>query len=139
MKVKLLTETAKLPTRGSLKAAGYDLYADEAVIIPSKERKLVSTGIAIAVPSHHYGRVAPRSGLALKHGIDILAGVIDEDYRGTVHAMLYNTGDLDFPVAKGDRIAQLVIERITHPVIEEVEELDGTERGQGGYGSTGTA
>lgn len=137
MKVKLLTETAKAPSRGSEKAAGYDLYADEGGVIDILARKLISTGISIAVPEGHYGRVAPRSGLAVKDGIDILAGVIDEDYRGEVKVILYNTSTIPYNYHKGDRIAQLILEKVSTPDIEVVEDLDSTARGAGGYGSTG--
>ncbi|PWY99428.1 dUTP diphosphatase [Testicularia cyperi] len=87
---------AKLPTRGSAAAAGYDLYASEKVLLPKGGRKVVQTGICLAIPTGHYGRVAPRSGLASKHGIDVGAGVIDEDYRGLLGVLLFNLGDADF-------------------------------------------
>ncbi|SPO45473.1 probable dUTP pyrophosphatase [Moesziomyces antarcticus] len=128
---------AKLPTRGSASAAGYDLYASEAVVIPRGGRKVVQTGICLAIPEGHYGRVAPRSGLASKHGIDTGAGVIDADYRGLLGVLLFNLGDADFTVNEGDRIAQLIIEKIATPEVEEVESLDDTIRGAGGFGSTG--
>jgi len=133
-----LSDSAKAPTRGSAKAAGYDLYsAEEATIEPGK-RKLVATDIQIEVPSGCYGRVAPRSGLAVKHGIDVGAGVVDEDYRGNVKVLLFNFGDTEFKVAPGDRIAQLVLERIIYADLEELPSLDETARGAGGFGSTGT-
>ena len=87
---------AKLPTRGSALAAGYDLYSAEKVVVPRGGRKVVQTGICLAIPTGHYGRVAPRSGLASKHGIDTGAGVIDEDYRGLLGVLLFNFGDADF-------------------------------------------
>lgn len=87
---------AKLPTRGSASAAGYDLYASENVTLPRGGRKVIATGISLAIPEGHYGRVAPRSGLASKHGIDTGAGVIDEDYRGLLGVLLFNFGDADF-------------------------------------------
>jgi dUTP pyrophosphatase len=89
------------------------------------------------VPPGTYGRVAPRSGLAWKHSIDVGAGVIDEDYRGNVGVILFNLSDVDFEVKEGDRIAQLVLEKIVTPEVEEVEELDESARGAGGFGSTG--
>lgn len=91
----------------------------------------------MAIPSGYYGRVAPRSGLAVKHFIDVGAGVIDEDYRGPLGVVLFNHGQNDFAVKKGDRIAQLLLEKIATPDIEVVEDLDETERGAGGFGSTG--
>ncbi|CBQ73304.1 probable dUTP pyrophosphatase [Sporisorium reilianum SRZ2] len=128
---------AKLPTRGSALAAGYDLYAAEKVVLPRGGRKVVQTGICLAIPTGHYGRVAPRSGLASKHGIDTGAGVIDEDYRGLLGVLLFNFGDADFTINEGDRIAQLIIEKISTPEVQEVDSLDETLRGAGGFGSTG--
>ncbi|SPO23728.1 probable dUTP pyrophosphatase [Ustilago trichophora] len=128
---------AKLPTRGSALAAGYDLYSAEKVVLPRGGRKVVQTGICLAIPTGHYGRVAPRSGLASKHGIDTGAGVIDEDYRGLLGVLLFNFGDADFTINAGDRIAQLIIEKISTPDVQEVESLDETLRGAGGFGSTG--
>ncbi|TKY89241.1 hypothetical protein EX895_001772 [Sporisorium graminicola] len=128
---------AKLPTRGSALAAGYDLYSAEKIVLPRGGRKVVQTGICLAIPTGHYGRVAPRSGLASKHGIDTGAGVIDEDYRGLLGVLLFNFGDSDFTINEGDRIAQLIIEKISTPEVQEVESLDETLRGAGGFGSTG--
>jgi dUTP pyrophosphatase len=138
MKIKLLTPTANAPTKGSLYAAGFDLYADEDILVPARKRKIISTGIAIKLPTNCFGRIAPRSGLALKHGIDVLAGVIDEDYRGEVMVILYNSDGAHFEVKRGDRIAQLLIQSYRKPTIEIVEELDDTARGAGGFGSSGT-
>ncbi|XP_008068153.2 deoxyuridine 5'-triphosphate nucleotidohydrolase, mitochondrial isoform X1 [Carlito syrichta] len=132
-----LSEHASAPTRGSARAAGYDLYSAYDYTIPPMEKALVKTDIQIALPSGCYGRVAPRSGLAAKHFIDVGAGVIDEDYRGNVGVVLFNFGKEEFEVKKGDRIAQLICERIFYPEIEEVQVLDDTERGAGGFGSTG--
>jgi dUTP pyrophosphatase len=143
LRVKRLTPTAKLPTRGSAQAIGLDLYADVteargAIEIRPGYRALVSTGIAIALPPGYYGRVAPRSGLALKQGIDVMAGVIDEDYRGEIHALLLNTNQWEtFWVKPGDRIAQLILERADIMPVVEVDDLDATVRGANGYGSTG--
>uniref|UniRef100_A0A663EFL7 Deoxyuridine 5'-triphosphate nucleotidohydrolase n=1 Tax=Aquila chrysaetos chrysaetos TaxID=223781 RepID=A0A663EFL7_AQUCH len=106
-------------------------------VIPPMEKAVVKTDIQIALPSGCYGRVAPRSGLAAKHFIDVGAGVIDEDYRGNVGVVLFNFGKETFEVKKGDRIAQLICERICYPELEEVQALDDTERGEGGFGSTG--
>ncbi|XP_069882706.1 deoxyuridine 5'-triphosphate nucleotidohydrolase, mitochondrial isoform X2 [Dipodomys merriami] len=132
-----LSEHATTPTRGSARAAGYDLYSAYDYTIPPMEKALVKTDIQIALPSGCYGRVAPRSGLAAKHFIDVGAGVIDEDYRGNVGVILFNFGKEKFEVKKGDRIAQLICEQIFYPEIEEVQVLDDTERGSGGFGSTG--
>ena len=116
---------AKLPTRGSAQAAGYDLYACEDTVIPKGGRAIVQTGISIAVPEGHYGRVAPRSGLAVKHGIDVGAGVVDSDYRGLLGIVLFNFGVDDFECKAGDRIAQLVLEKISTPEITEVDVCTG--------------
>ncbi|KAF8224804.1 dUTP diphosphatase [Tricholoma matsutake] len=135
--VKRLSEKAKLPTRGSPLSAGYDLYSAERKLIPAHGKALVDTQISIAVPAGTYGRVAPRSGLASKFMIDTGAGVIDADYRGVVFVLLFNLSDKDFQVEEGDRIAQLIIERIYTPELLEVNDLDETIRGAGGFGSTG--
>ncbi|KAI8965268.1 dUTPase-like protein [Daldinia sp. FL1419] len=136
--IKKLSPTAKLPTRGSAFAAGYDLYASRPATIPSRGKALVETDISIAVPAGTYGRIAPRSGLAAKHFIDTGAGVIDADYRGPVKVLLFNHSEADFPVAEGDRVAQLVVERIYTPDVVEVDELEESVRGAGGFGSTGS-
>jgi len=137
LKFAKLSEHARAPTRGSVDAAGYDLYAAEDKIIESGKRACVKTDIQIEVPSGTYGRVAPRSGLAAKHGIDVGAGVIDKDYRGNVMVLLFNFGDASFDVKRGDRIAQLVLEKICMAELEELPSLDETDRGEGGFGSTG--
>ncbi|KAI8611930.1 dUTPase-like protein [Chytriomyces sp. MP71] len=137
LQVKLLSEKAKLPARGSVGAAGYDLFAAKDCTIPSNGRAIVPTDISIAVPHGTYGRVAPRSGLAVKHFLDVGAGVIDADYRGPVGVVMFNFGSADFEVKEGDRIAQLILEKIETAQIEQVDELDATVRGAGGFGSTG--
>lgn len=138
LKFKRTSENAKTPTKGSPWSAGFDLYSAEDVTVPAKGKALVKTDIQIAVPHGYYGRIAPRSGLAHKHFIDVGAGVIDEDYRGNVGVILFNfSQDDDFKVSKGDRIAQLVCEKICYPDILEVNELDDTDRGGSGFGSTG--
>ncbi|KAF2218047.1 hypothetical protein CERZMDRAFT_21015, partial [Cercospora zeae-maydis SCOH1-5] len=137
LQVKLLSETAKPPTRGSSFAAGFDLYASKEAVIPAKGKVLVDTDISIAVPVNTYGRVAPRSGLASKHSIDVGAGVIDADYRGPLKVLLFNFGEEDFKVAVHERVAQLIVERIYTPEVVVVQELEATVRGAGGFGSTG--
>ena len=138
LKVHRLRETAVLPTRGSHGAAGYDLYSVEDKLIASKDRAVVQTGLAIGVPPGSYGRIAPRSGLALKHGIDVGAGVVDADYVGEVGVVLFNHDyRSDFFVKRGDRIAQLVLECIYRPDVVEVSETACTSRGGAGFGSTG--
>ncbi|KAI9492708.1 dUTPase-like protein [Zychaea mexicana] len=135
--VKRLSENAKVPTRGSALAAGYDLYSAADTVIPAQGKVIVPTDLSIAVPEGCYGRVAPRSGLAAKHFLDTGAGVIDADYRGPVGVVMFNFSKVDYKVKQGDRVAQLVLERIYTPEVEEVEDLDQTVRGAGGFGSTG--
>ncbi|KAL4898175.1 dUTPase-like protein [Aspergillus ambiguus] len=137
LQVKKLSDAGRAPTRGSAFAAGYDMYSAKDTVIPAKGKALVDTGIAIAVPEGTYGRIAPRSGLAAKHFIDTGAGVIDADYRGEVKVLLFNFSEVDFTIKEGDRIAQLVLERIYTPEVEVVEELAESVRGAGGFGSTG--
>jgi dUTP pyrophosphatase len=146
VQVQLLAPTAILPTRASEDAVGYDLYASEPIAIPASQvtmdgcvnigRALVSTGITLAVPPGHYGRIAPRSGLALHHGIDIGAGVIDPDYRDEVKVLLLNFSAQEFSVRPGDRIAQLIFERISIVTLVAATSLRPTGR-KGGFGSTG--
>ena len=135
--IKKLTYDSIVPTRGSDGSEGYDLYSNMDCVIRASERGLVSTGITIVLPSGVYGRIAPRSGLAVKHGIQVGAGVIDPDYTGEVKVVLFNHGDKDFEVKKGDRIAQLVLEKCETPPIVEINIVEDTDRGSGGFGSTG--
>lgn len=144
--VKKLHAEATIPRKGNddPRNAGYDLYArlDNPITIRSGERKCVPTDISIAIPAGFYGRIAPRSGLAVKNGIDVMAGVIDENYRGHVQVVLINlsteTDDKSvLDIKNGDRIAQLIIEKCEHVDMVEVESLDETLRGKGGWGSTG--
>lgn len=135
--VKKLTDTAVLPTYGSDFAAGMDLYADETVHIYPQGKAMVSTGIAVAIEPSTYLRIAPRSGLAHKHAIDVLAGVVDEDYRGELKVILFNHGDQIFTINRGDRIAQAINEVIARPVVTESDDLPASLRGASGFGSTG--
>ena len=139
LRVKKLSEHATVPVRGSDGAAGYDLSAAYDCVVKAKSKELVKTDLSIAIPKNTYARIAPRSGLAYKKFIDVLAGVVDYDYRGNVGVILANFGDEDFEVKKGDRIAQMILERITTPECVEVEDLEATERGAGGFGSTGVS
>lgn len=136
--VKRLTETATLPSRASAGAAGYDLCADEEAVVASKTRKVISTGISLEIGNNLYGRIAPRSGLAIKNGICIMAGVVDSDYRGEVKVVIINHGSESMTVKKGDRIAQIIFEMHATPVVEEVKEhRTSTARDSLGFGSTG--
>lgn len=133
-----LNSSAKIPAKASPGSAGYDIYSSEEMIILPSQRRLVDTGFSMAFEENMYARIAPRSGLAVK-GIDVGAGVIDSDYRGPVKVLLINNSPTDFKVNVGDRIAQMVFESLaknTH--FQVVETLDNTERGVGGFGSTGT-
>ena len=135
--VKKLCFDAIVPTRGSDRSVGYDLYSSEDAMVPCQAgRALVGTGITVVLPEGVYGRVAPRSGLAVKHCINVGAGVIDPDYTGEIKVVLFNHGEKDFEIKKGDRIAQLVLERCETPPIEEISIVEDTERGSGGFGST---
>jgi len=134
---KRLDDRATLPTRGSSSSAGLDLYSIEDITIEPQKRVVARTGLAVAVPVGFYGRVAPRSGLAVKNGLDVLAGVIDSDYRGEVGCALLNTGDEAINLPLGSRLCQLIIEQIITPNPEWANELDETARGAGGFGSTG--
>jgi dUTP pyrophosphatase len=135
--VKRLSETAVIPSRGSKNAAGYDLYANENVFVPIWAGVLVSTGIAISFPDGHYARVASRSGLSVKNNLEVGAGVIDSDYRGEIKVVIRNHSDIPFSIKIGDRIAQLIIEKIITPDVNEVNDLTDTVRGANGFGSTG--
>ncbi|KAF7056498.1 hypothetical protein CFC21_063898 [Triticum aestivum] len=137
LKVKKLSANAVLPSRGSALAAGYDLSSAVEAVVPARGKALVATDLSVAVPHGTYARIAPRSGLAWKHSIDVGAGVVDADYRGPVGVVLFNHSDADFAVKPGDRVAQLVVERIATPDVAEVDDLDATVRGEGGFGSTG--
>jgi dUTP pyrophosphatase len=137
MYIKKLNEKAVIPSRGSKGAAGYDLYTTETYELKVGERKAFKTDISMAIPSGFYGRVAPRSGLAVKKGIDVLAGVIDEDYRGEILVALINLGQEPVQINTGDKIAQIIFENYTAFTLEETtDELQSTERGGGGFGST---
>lgn len=143
IKVKKLRVDAKLPTKGSVKAAGYDLYAcgddyNEATIYPHETFK-VGTGLAMAIPDGYFGAIFARSGLATKQGLRPAncVGVVDSDYRGEVIVALHNDSNDAQTYHNGDRIAQLVIMPYLSADFDEVDELDNTERGNGGFGHTG--
>ena len=128
-----------LPSRQTPQSAGLDLYANVNMVIRKGERALVPTGIRVALPFGYEAQVRPRSGLALKHGVTVLnaPGTVDADYRGEVGVILVNLGQEDFAVARGDRIAQMVIAKVEMVEFTEVDGLPDTLRGDGGYGSTG--
>ena len=137
LRFKQLDSRALLPKRGSELAAGLDVCAIEDLLIDPKQRVMAKTGLAVAIPRGFYGRVAPRSGLAVKNGLDVLAGVIDSDYRGEICCLLYNTGDEVISLPAGSKICQLIVEQIITPEATWATDLDETARGAGGFGSTG--
>mmetsp|Transcript_98387 Transcript_98387/g.175184 ORF Transcript_98387/g.175184 Transcript_98387/m.175184 type:complete len:366 (-) Transcript_98387:139-1236(-) len=139
MLVKRLRAEAAMPVRGTEHAAGFDLAAAEETVVPAGGKAIVKTGLSIAIPEGTYARIAPRSGLAAKKMINTGAGVVDYDYRGEVGVVLFNHGAEDFSVAAGDRIAQLILEKVCMVPCVEVSTLDETARGSGGFGSTGVA
>ena len=134
-------EGVPLPKYMSHAAAGMDLYAavNEPVMLKPGERKLVPTGFKMSMPEGYEAQVRPRSGLALKSGVSVLntPGTIDADYRGEVGVILVNLGQADFTVNRNDRIAQMIINKVEQPTVEEVADLDDTKRGSGGFGHTG--
>ena len=139
--IKKLDSSAKIPEYGSNYAAGMDIFSNMETSIPSGSRKLISTGISLSwnglEAENYYIRIAPRSGLSYKNSLDIGAGVIDYDYRGEIKVLLINNGSESFNVSKGMKIAQMILEKNYRPNIIETEELDSTERGENGFGSTG--
>ena len=132
-------EGLALPAYATNGAAGMDIVSAEDVTLAPGARHPVSTGLSVAIPHGYEIQVRPRSGLAFKHGITVpnTPGTIDSDYRGELKVLLINHGAEDFAIARGDRVAQLVLAPVTQAVWDEVEELDATERGAGGFGSTG--
>lgn len=130
--------TPKFMTEGSV---GMDLYAaiEEEIILKPFERKLIPTGILIELPCGYEAQIRPRSGLANKYGVTLVntPGTIDWDYRGEIKVIMINLGNEDFKINRADRIAQMVFNKVEIPIIEEVEYIESTERGSGGFGSTG--
>jgi dUTP pyrophosphatase len=139
VKVKLLNPDAVIPKYQTSEAAGFDLHSVDEKTIKAGERDVIKTGLAVALPKGYELQVRPRSGLALKNGITVLntPGTVDSDYRGELMVILLNTAKEDFVIKKGDRIAQAVIKEILQADFAVVDELDSTERGAGGFGSTG--
>lgn len=134
---KLTHKNAKVPARGSVQAAGLDLHAAERTVIPPGERVIVPTGLQMSIPDGTVGLIWPRSGNAVKHGIDVMAGVIDSDYRGDIGVVLINHSDVTFTAEVGDKVAQMIMQaHFSAMPITVVESLDDTDRGDGAYGST---
>jgi len=139
LKIQKLTDDAIVPQYAHLDDSGMDLFAVESAVIPVGGRKLIKTGISIQLLPATEAQVRPRSGLALKHGISVTnaPGTVDEGYRGEIGVILENRGEMPFGVEKGMKIAQLVIAPVLRPQIEVVKDLSTTQRGSGGFGSTG--
>jgi dUTP pyrophosphatase len=141
LQIKRLSTDAVIPSYGSTVSAGFDISSCEDKFILPHHTMLIKTGLSVqwSGPNaeEHYLRIAPRSGLAYKHGIFVNAGVIDFDYRGEIGIVIYNSSNIIFTIHKGDRIAQGIMERISRPMIVETNELNETKRGEGGFGSTG--
>lgn len=137
MKVKKLSKEAYLPSRGTPYSAGLDLSSPIDTIIHPGQRQLIKLDISIELENYTYAHILPRSSLALKHGIHIGAGIIDSDYRGNVGVLLFNLSDAPFNLSKGDRIAQMIVKKYEHVDVVEVETLEDSQRGVGGFGSTG--
>ncbi|MBX7490902.1 dUTP diphosphatase [Helicobacter turcicus] len=139
LKIKLLSPNATLPKYQTSSASGFDLCASESLTIKSGEYALVPTGLSFSFSNKYEIQVRPRSGLALKHGISVLnaPGTVDADYRGEIKVLLINHGKENFAINIGDRIAQAVLCLVERAKIEIAETLDDTERGSGGFGSTG--
>lgn len=136
LQVKLLTPTAKAPFKAHSSDAGFDLFCDSPVVLVPGTINKVSTGVSVRIPEGYYGRIAPRSGLAVKHGVDVLAGVVDSGYRGELKIIMTTLEQIGFE--KGSKVAQLVVEKIMEGnEVQIVDELDETDRGEGGFGSTG--
>lgn len=136
LRVKRINSDAILPTRGSCGSVGLDLYSIDDITIAPKGLGLVGTGLVFTLPSGTYGRIAPRSGLSTK-GIDVMAGVIDPDYKGEVKVLLLNLNDEPYKFSKGQRISQFILEKAAFPRVKETWEVEETQRGDGGFGSTG--
>ncbi len=126
-----LSEKARIPEQATFSDAGYDVFATESYILKPGERKLYKTNISTAIPHGYYGRIAPRSWLAYKHGIDVLAGVIDSGYRGDIGVILINFGTEDFPVNEGDKIAQFIVEKCHYVNRQEVDILPESQSQRG--------
>ncbi len=137
--VKKINENAKMPSYAHFGDAGVDLYAARDTVVPPHGRALVPTGLKIAIPNGYEGQVRPKSGLALKHGITVLntPGTVDAPYRGEVGVILFNSSDNEYVARSGEKIAQMVFCKVENAEFELADELPDTDRGEGGFGSTG--
>ena len=137
VKVKKIDSKAKLPTKSNPLDAGYDLYSIVDEVIKPHTRSIIKTGISMAIPANYVGLIWPRSGLAAKQGVDVLAGVIDSGYRGEICVVLQNHGEKNVNIKSGDRIAQMLFQQIESFQLQECEDLEDSARGDAGFGSTG--
>jgi dUTP pyrophosphatase len=135
--VVLNNDNAQTPTKSHESDAGWDLYSIEDSIIPPKQRKTINTGVILQIPPHMAGLIWPRSGLSVKQGLDVLAGVVDAGYRGEVMVCLYNTSFSSVEIKTGDRIAQIIFQEVPRVSMSVVDSLDSSQRGDNGFGSTG--
>ena len=135
--IKKLTKSATVPTKNNTSDAGWDLYAVEDAVINSGDRTTIATGVAMAIPEGYVGLIWPRSGLAVKSGVDVFAGVIDSGFRGEIKVCLYNSSKEELKITTGDRIAQILFQEIPSFSLTIVDSLDITERGGDGFGSSG--
>jgi dUTP pyrophosphatase len=137
LNVKKLHPDAKIPTYAHTTDAGMDLCAVAETVIPARGRVLVSTGLAMAIPDGYVGLVWDKSGISYKAGLKVIGGVADAGYRGEIFVGIMNTTDDEYTFSAGDKVAQMLIQKVEHPMIREVDELDDTPRGDGAFGSTG--
>jgi dUTP pyrophosphatase len=137
IKVKKTEERAIIPTRSNSDDAGWDLYSITTRPIAPSQRVTIRTGISLQIPEEYVGLIWPRSGMSVKNGIDVLAGVVDSGYRGEIKVCLLNTSREWMDIKEGDRIAQILFQEVPHFKLQEVEILQNSDRGQGGFGSTG--
>jgi len=137
IRIPCQAEGPTIPAHAHPGDAGADLQSSVDDVLPARGRKLISTGLRIALPAGHVGLIWPRSGFAVKQGIDCGAGVIDSQYRGEIKVLLFNHSDQDVPIQKGDRIAQLLVQKVETVQFERVDDLEATDRGDNGFGSTG--
>lgn len=137
VRISFLDNAAKIPTKANLTDAGFDLYSIENTIVAPQLRQTVKTGISLEMPKHMAGLIWPRSGLSVKSGIDVLAGVIDSGYRGEIMVCLYNTSKEVVEIKHGDRIAQIIFQEVPVVTMEVHSTLGSSQRGDNGFGSTG--
>ena len=137
VRVKKNNPDSIMPSKATAYDAGWDLYSCEEKFVPANGRAMINTGICLEIPRDYAGLIWPRSGLAVKNGIDVFAGVIDAGYRGEVQVCLYNSSEQELAIKKGDRIAQILFQEITRFRLVESDTLSDTDRGEGGFGSSG--